>query len=1347
MSSTIPGSTAQNPRLTCPHGTGCPQSVPAAPSVVGAHRDHERMPAFHLPLSVQIDDRLVDLVVGAPGPVRWSEVAPQIADAAGLPAATPLFLATAVPADDAVFGRPPLLAGIRLSTRPTEVGTVAGILALDCVAGPDAGRSAAVHHRPLSIGRSAAADLTLVDPEVSLRHALLSVGAAGTTITDLQSTNGIRVGDRRCRAGEPQPLAVGELVRVGGSLLRLELPAGSPMLRHPDGAGRWQLGLPARTPTRFGHPLPAPPGPAPDRGRRPIPIAASLAAAVAGATIALLTGLWMFLLMAALGPVTMIATAVGDRISGRRPHRRAVAEHTAATVSYRQAVAAAAAADRADAWERFADPARLLRWAAAGGVRLWEHRSAPSGDPAGFELLLSIGSRPARFDAPGRTVVTDVPLPTELPRSGVLGLCGRRRGTLRWLLAQLVGGLPPDQLQLQILSAADDLAALRDVPHTRDGDEPGRIHRDSGSLIGALGRAAPAGRLIVVLDGAERWRDDRAVQRLLDRTDPRMLVIVIARSPTALPVQCESVVELDRLPGESIGISPGYLADLAAALAPLSVGAGAAGLPREVSAPVPDLERLAARWQRDDAPRIELGTGVGGPLHFDLAADGPHLLIAGTTGSGKSELLQTLIAGLAEALSPERLALLLLDYKGGAAFADAARLPHTTGIVTDLDPRLAARALASLQAEIRSRERLLARAGAAELTALQGSGRTDVPPRLVIVVDEFATLAAELPQFLTGLVDIAQRGRSLGLHLILATQRPAGVVGPAIKANTAARICLRVTDAADSLDVIDSPLAAAITADLPGRGQLRTAGGRLAAFQTRRVTAASAHRVTVRARDAAPAPATGPVPLAELIRLSNELASGLRRPAPPWLPALPERIRLTDPTLLGLLDLPAQQDQRPWRLPADSLLICGPARSGRTAAGRRWLQALAADGGELLVVDGGGGLTDLAAHPAVTTYLTVADPSLVLRLLELLTAEAAGRSGGQGIGLLLDGWEPLAAALDLLDFGQWQLRIAELAGRGPAAGIRLAVTGGPRLDQHRLAQAFGSRLLLGLPNNFGEPTPGTPPGRGRLAGTVASVGTAAPAGAVAAEVQLAEPTDRWPTNSWPADRGPADRSRPARRFIVRPLPDRVCCSTMPAPTAAAVPIGVGGDAAAPVGVDLTGAGGGWLVAGQRRSGVSGVLAVLAAGAAAAGIHTVRVTIRPTASLPGVRDIDLRAGPDPLRSFLAGHTGPLLLVGDNAEELTDQPAAELLLRFLAVAGAGQYLALGTRLDRALRSHRGPIAETAAFRTGVLLGADAMDGIVLDTVLPKRRTPAAAGRGHLITAGVAVALQVATAEPSA
>ena len=177
-------------------------------------------------------------------------------------------------------------------------------------------------------------------------------------------------------------------------------------------------------------------------------------------------------------------------------------------------------------------------------------------------------------------------------------------------------------------------------------------------------------------------------------------------------------------------------------------------------------------------------------MSLDLDRHGPHLLIAGTTGSGKSELLRTFVAALAVAAPPDRVTFLLIDYKGGAAFAPLTGLPHVAGLITDLDGGLAGRALGSLQAELRHRERI---AAAATATA------REPPPRLVIVVDEFAALALDQPTFLAGLVDIAQRGRALGLHLVLATQRPTGVVSPAIRANTSTRICLRVTDPADSL--------------------------------------------------------------------------------------------------------------------------------------------------------------------------------------------------------------------------------------------------------------------------------------------------------------------------------------------------------------------------------------------------------------------------------------------------------------------------------------------------------------------------------------------------------------------
>ena len=235
----------------------------------------------------------------------------------------------------------------------------------------------------------------------------------------------------------------------------------------------------------------------------------------------------------------------------------------------------------------------------------------------------------------------------------------------------------------------------------------------------------------------------------------------------------------------------------------------ATGLPTEVRARelfrLDDLSpgAILERWSRADGRAFTpIAVSPQGPVDIDLGRDGPHVLIAGTTGAGKSELLQTLVAGLAVHAGPQDVQFVLIDYKGGAAFGACSRLPHTAGLVTDLDGQLTERALQSLDAELRRRETLFAAAGVAELAAYQQNRssiglREPIEPlgRLVIVVDEFAALAEELPEFVSGLVGIAQRGRSLGVHLILATQRPGGVVSPEIRANTALRIALRVTDA------------------------------------------------------------------------------------------------------------------------------------------------------------------------------------------------------------------------------------------------------------------------------------------------------------------------------------------------------------------------------------------------------------------------------------------------------------------------------------------------------------------------------------------------------------------------
>jgi S-DNA-T family DNA segregation ATPase FtsK/SpoIIIE len=229
--------------------------------------------------------------------------------------------------------------------------------------------------------------------------------------------------------------------------------------------------------------------------------------------------------------------------------------------------------------------------------------------------------------------------------------------------------------------------------------------------------------------------------------------------------------------------------------------------------------------------RAVIGQSASEPLALDLRTDGPHALVGGTTGSGKSELLQTWILAMAAAHSPQRLTFLLVDYKGGSAFRDCVDLPHTVGLVTDLSPYLVRRALTSLKAELRFRERVLGLHGAKDLVTLEKKGVADAPPSLVIVVDEFAALVNEVPEFVDGVVDVAQRGRSLGLHLILATQRPAGVIKGNLRANTNLRLALRMADEDDSVDVLDSPEAAFFDQAIPGRAVSKTGPGRLLPFQ------------------------------------------------------------------------------------------------------------------------------------------------------------------------------------------------------------------------------------------------------------------------------------------------------------------------------------------------------------------------------------------------------------------------------------------------------------------------------------------------------------------------------------
>lgn len=519
------------------------------------------------------------------------------------------------------------------------------------------------------------------------------------------------------------------------------------------------------------------------------------------------------------------------------------------------------------------------------------------------------------------------------------------------------------------------------------------------------------------------------------------------------------------------------------------------------------------RWQQNgslvtpDAPpprgvtpklRAIVGQSASGAMHIDLRGQGPHALVGGTTGSGKSEFLQAWVLGMAAEYSPQRVTFLFVDYKGGAAFADCVRLPHYVGLVTDLSPHLVRRALVSLRAELHHRETLFLRKKAKDLIELEKRGDPEAPPALVIVIDEFAALVGEVPEFVDGVVDVAQRGRSLGIHLIMATQRPAGVIKDNLRANTNLRIALRMADEVDSADVIGSKEAAHFDPELPGRAAAKTGPGRLSVFQSAYAggwsfAAESAPEITVESFGFGPAVRWEP-PQAETEGAERELgptdqqrlvatmveAAGLAELAPPrrpWLDELAEAYDLTrlrqrtDAQLvLGVQDVPERQAQRPVYFEPDTeghLAIFGTGGSGKSAALRTLAIAagITPRGGpvDVYALDfGAGGLRMLEPLPHVGAVIPADAGERVARLFRMLRAELdrraeaypaatagtisqyrslANRPDERRILVLIDGFATFRTEYEGVS-GRAEVYAAfqQILADGRAAGIHIALT-------------------------------------------------------------------------------------------------------------------------------------------------------------------------------------------------------------------------------------------------------------------------------------------------------------------
>lgn len=246
------------------------------------------------------------------------------------------------------------------------------------------------------------------------------------------------------------------------------------------------------------------------------------------------------------------------------------------------------------------------------------------------------------------------------------------------------------------------------------------------------------------------------------------------------------------------------------------------------------LQRWSAQRYASDI-RCYLGVSSGGSLNIGLSEHGPHWLLGGTTGAGKSQLLRSLVLSAALRYPPERLGLILVDFKGSAGLGPLAQLPHALSVLSNFDVSAVERALEFLRADIHRREVDLQALGVNSyrdyLASCQSAGTTPRYPELLIVVDEFRMLIDSMPDAMAELMRIATIGRSLGLHLVLATQRPQGAISQDIRANIATSICLRVASAQDSYNLLEHESAAYISAEHPGAGYVRLPDGRSLPFR------------------------------------------------------------------------------------------------------------------------------------------------------------------------------------------------------------------------------------------------------------------------------------------------------------------------------------------------------------------------------------------------------------------------------------------------------------------------------------------------------------------------------------
>lgn len=676
-------------------------------------------------------------------------------------------------------------------------------------------------------------------------------------------------------------------------------------------------------------------------------------------------------------------------------------------------------------------------------------------------------------------------------------------------------------------STAVLLRGLLDLQTQRQADRSGHVGADSASV-----------RIVLLVDQRVEPRRDVIESICALAADTSVSVVYLGDVRSDLPGTSRWVLEAaseratlavtDAVASTTIAdvsiesLSHEICDQVARALAPVRDGGAASGSSGEIPDSAALLEILALRevtsatilerWRK--APRTlgaPVGIGPEGPVDLDLLVHGPHALVVGTTGSGKSEFLKALVAGLITTHPVEHLTLLLLDFKGGAAFLPFRDVPHVVGLASELDAQAARRALLSLRAESERRQRLFNDAGVPDLRAMRRDKPDAAPPYLLVAVDEFGFAEEAAPGFIDGMVAIAKKGRSQGIHLLLANQQLDSTFAPGILKNTNLRVSLRVLTDDESDTVVGTKAAARIPEGRKGRGFWRQAGGPAVEFQGSYVSGhtrlGAAAPVVVRPlcdgwidRDIEadgdhPRGATDFEALRSAITEAHR-ESGAVTPTPLWQPPLPELLALESldastgarnaTVPIGIVDDPAARRRDPLALDlavAGNVLILGPGGAGRTTALRTIAAALALSRGPETfhlygIDDGSRQLGSIAALPNCGDVVAVHDRErleLLLRRLVGISEQRATLLAGTGavsvsdlppedrpprVVLLLDGMAQFseATSVALLPHGELLGRIVS---GGRQAGVHVVLTADrrsavpPALHPH-----IGLRILL-----------------------------------------------------------------------------------------------------------------------------------------------------------------------------------------------------------------------------------------------------------------------------------------------